>query len=66
MFDFFRRLFEPYVSDGTQRLYRCDCGDLWWSNSPTEIRRSHVGHRHRMCLNGSPWEMFRLKMGWIK
>tara|TARA_R100000458_G_C8033850_1_gene88185 strand:+ start:139 stop:336 length:198 start_codon:yes stop_codon:yes gene_type:complete len=49
-----------------RRLYRCTCGDLFWNDSPKEIKDKHAGHRFSLCINGSTWEFFKLKMGWIK
>lgn len=65
MLAFIKKLVEPN-DPKDRRLYRCSCGSLFWSNSSQEIRRKHDGHRFSLCINGSAWEFFKLKMGWIK
>jgi hypothetical protein len=65
MFNSIRSWFKPHDSS-FRKLYRCQCGDLYWSDSPSEVRKKHVGHRHSMAMNATFWEFFKMKMGWIR
>ncbi len=67
MFSKFKSWFKPHdpiVS--SRRLYRCQCNALFWSDSPSEVKQKHVGHKHTMAMNATLWEFFKMKMGWIK
>ena len=65
MKDYLKQWLKPNDCN-SRRLYRCDCGDLFWNDSPQKIKNKHVGHRVKLCINGTMWEFFKLKMGWIK
>ena len=67
MFNKIRSCLKPHdPSTSSRRLYRCQCNELFWSDSPSEVKQRHVGHKHTMAMNASPWEFFKMKVGWIK
>jgi hypothetical protein len=49
-----------------RRLFRCDCGGLFWEDSPQEIQKRHLGHHYRYAQDGNFWEWFKMKTGFIK
>jgi len=60
------KIFRPHKPTKDRKLYRCDCGELFWSNSPQEVHRKHAGHRCRMAMGGSFFELIKIKLGLIK
>ena len=65
MFDQIKSWFKPH-DPSSRRLYRCQCSELYWSDSPSEVKMKHVGHRKTMAMGATTWEFVRMKMGWIK
>ena len=47
-------------------LFRCDCGRLFWSDSPPAVQREHVGHRYRAAGSGTWWELLKARLGMIR
>jgi hypothetical protein len=65
MFDQIKSWFKPH-DPSSKRLYRCQCNELYWSDSPSKVKMKHVGHKQTMAMNATTWEFIRMKMGWIK
>ena len=59
------RFVEKNVS-GDRLLLRCNCGTLYWEDSPQEVISSHDGHQCRPATNGTIIEFIKLKLGLIK
>jgi len=56
-----------HTNDINERmLLRCQCGELWWEDSPQEIMERHDGHRSKPAMGGTWWEFLKVKMGLIK
>jgi hypothetical protein len=48
-------------------LLRCACGKLLWRDSPNDVKAQHVGHGElKAAIQGTWWEMLKLKLGLIK
>ena len=65
MINYLMQWLKPNDPQG-RRLYRCSCGVLFWNDSPKSVKEKHVGHQVKLCIQGTAWEFFKLKMGWIK
>lgn len=62
-----RRLTTAYDPEiGGRTLMRCHCGDLLWDDSPHEIISLHRGHQLKVAINGTWWEMVKVRMGWVR
>jgi len=47
-------------------LLRCNCGALYWEDSPNDLREKHTGHHCTVAMGGSFFELVKLKLGLIK
>ena len=47
-------------------IKRCQCGELWWEDSPQKILARHDGHKSTPAMGGSFWEFLKLKAGLIR
>jgi len=47
-------------------LLRCQCGELYWEDSPNSVMEKHVGHRCSVAMGGSFFELAKMKLGLIK
>jgi hypothetical protein len=58
--------YPPVTIDDTTKkcLLRCDCKALYWSDDQKALGK-HKGHHHRYATEGTHWEMFKVKQGWI-
>jgi hypothetical protein len=56
-----------HKADGRHMLLRCACGKLLWRDSPNDVKAQHVGHGElKAAIQGTWWEMLKLKLGLIK